>query len=328
MFNGICVYAENDKGFLDPVVAELASAAAKIKEKTGEPVQAILIAEKCGSLVKQLEALAFDEIYVVETNSPCLFRDDSVSRVIFQVLERVRPSAVLIPASAAARSLFSRAAVLAGTGLTADCTSLEAIRGPGEPVWHIRQDKPSFGDNIMVSIITRPSCYPQMMTIRQGVYPACGESSVKPEIHYLNDVEIPESKIEILETTPCAGDEDNISSAKIVCVGGRGVLGEGKLELLREFAAKIGGAVAGTRPLADEKIIPFENQIGQTGKTIRPQICISFGVSGAIQHVEGIKDTKLFIAVNSDENAAIFNSADYGAVADAKEIMTCALQIL
>lgn len=328
MFNGICVYAENNKGLLDPVVAELVSAAAQIKEKTGEPVQAMLIAEDCGDLVKQLEALALDEIYVVETGAPCLFRDDSVSRVISQALERVKPSAVLIPASVTARSLFSRVAVLTGTGLTADCTSLEAVRDSGGTGCHIRQDKPSFGDNVMVSIITKASCFPQMMTIRQGVYPVCVESPVKPEVRYLNDVEIPKSKIEILDITPCAGDEDNISSAKIVCVGGRGVLEDGKLELLREFASKIGGVVAGTRPLADEKIIPFENQIGQTGKTIRPQICVSFGVSGAIQHVEGIKDTKLFIAVNNDENAAIFNSADYGAVADAKDIMTCALRIL
>jgi electron transfer flavoprotein alpha subunit len=111
-------------------------------------------------------------------------------------------------------------------------------------------------------------------------------------------------------------------SADVVVVAGRGAVKSESLDALRTFARKIGGALGGTRPLADEGFIPFENQIGQTGRTIRPEICLSFGASGAIQHVEGIKDAKLFIAVNNDRNAPIFNAADYGAVADMKEILS------
>lgn len=328
MFNGICVYAENFDGQLDPVVAELATAAAQIKEKTGEPVQAILISEKRGSLIEQLEQLSFDEIYIVETHTSCLFKDDAISHVISQALNHIKPSTVLIPASVTARSLFSRVAILTDTGLTADCTSLEAVRDQEGRAWHIRQDKPSFGDNVMVSIITKEDHYPQMMTIRQGVYAACTGNSAKPKINYLNDIAIPESKIEMLGMTPHSGDADSLSAAQIVCVGGRGALEGDNLKLLREFAAKIGAAVGGTRPLAEEGIIPFENQIGQTGKTIRPRICLSFGVSGAIQHTEGIKEAKLFIAVNTDANSAIFNVADYGAVAGMEEILTKALEKL
>lgn len=330
MFTGICIYAEHNNNILDPVVAELVTAAQGIKAVTSEPIQAILVSENCDCLVGQLAALGVDEIYAVRTDTPCIFKDDSTSLVIKQMIERVRPSAVLIPASSAARSIFSRTAVLMGTGLTADCTELVAIPDLGNAGrYSIEQNKPSFGDNIMVSIVTKKDCYPQMMTIRQGIYQPYETNSLSdPEVHYLDDVVIPESKIEILEITPHEVGSDNISSAQIVCAGGRGTLSEDRLVLLQEFASKIGGVVAGTRPLADEGVIPFENQIGQTGKTIRPAICISFGISGAIQHTEGIKDTKLFIAINTDEHAAIFSVADYGAVADMKDILTCALEML
>lgn len=328
MFTGICLYAENHNDVLDPVVAELVTAALGIKEMTGEPVQALLISEKCANLTGQLERLGVDEVYAVETKKTCRFMDDAISQVVAEALARISPSAVLIPANPEARSLFSRTAILMGTGLTADCTELRVVSG-GDGTEHcIKQNKPSFGDNIMVSIITKKSAYPQMMTIRQGVYPpheASGAAKVRIE---RLDIEIPESKIEVLEITPYESRGDSISSAQVVCVGGRGSITEDNLSLLKEFSDKIGGVLAGTRPLADEGIIPFENQIGQTGKTIRPQICVSFGVSGAIQHTEGIKDTKLFIAVNTDESAAIFNIADYGAAADMKDILASALELL
>lgn len=328
MFTGICVYAENNGKTLDPVVAELITAARGVAEITGEPVQALLVAESCSGPAGQLELLGVDEIYAVETPESPLFKDDAVSRVIAEALGRVKPSSVLIPASPEARSLFSRAAVLMGAGLTADCTELEAVRAENGTDHYIKQNKPSFGDNVMVSIITKKSSYPQMMTIRPGVYaPSAAGAAGGCRVEYL-DVAMPESKIEVLEITPHEHGGDSISSAQIVCVGGRGALADGNLALLKEFTDKIGGALAGTRPLADEGIVPFENQIGQTGKTIRPQICVSFGVSGAIQHTEGIKDTKLFIAVNTDENAAIFNIADYGAAADMKDILTAAMELL
>lgn len=328
MFTGICVYAENNGKTLDPAVAELITAARGIGEITGEPVQALLVSDSCAGLAGQLEQLGVDEIYAVKTPESPLFKDDAISHVIAEALERVKPSSVLIPASPAARSLFSRAAVLMGAGLTADCTELKAVRAENGTDYYIKQNKPSFGDNVMVSIVTKESRYPQMMTIRQGVYAPCVTCGAGGgRIEYL-DIAAPESQIEVLEITPYENSGDSISSAQIVCVGGRGALAGDNLSLLKEFASKIGGALAGTRPLADDGIIPFENQIGQTGKTIRPQICLSFGVSGAIQHVEGIKDTKLFIAVNTDENAAIFNIADYGAAADMKDILTAAMELL
>lgn len=325
MRSGICIYAENYGGTLAPAVAELLTAAHMIKEKTGEKISALLIAENCAELVRELEELDFDEIYMVETKTPCLFRDDATSRVAAQMLERVRPSCVLIPASSEARSLFSRVAVIVGAGLTADCTELRvAERADGSSF--IVQNKPSFGESVMVSIVTKETGYPQMMTIRPGVYqPRENQPLTAPQVTRFDDVEMPESKIRLVGKREADNCGENISAAEIVVVAGKGALTGENLELVRAFARKVGGVVAGTRPLADEGIVSFENQIGQTGCTVRPKVCVSFGVSGAIQHTEGIKDAKLFIAVNSDKDAAIFGVADYGAVADMAEVLNCAL---
>ncbi len=325
MASGICIFAENFNLSIDSSVAELVFAAHSIKEKTGEPIQVMLVANNCQSLIKQLEALAVDEIYAVETTENCLFKDDAMSQVVSEMLGQIKPSSVLVPATVVGRSLFSRVAARMGCGLTADCTDL-AVMPREDGSFYIKQNKPSFGENIMVSIITREDCYPQMMTIRPGVYSPHVKSTGKmPKVQMLA-VAIPDSGIKIIESLPSKNNLDSLVSAEVVVVGGRGALEKENLELLQKFADKIGAAVAGTRPMVDTEVIPFENQIGQTGCTIRPKICVSLGVSGAIQHTEGIKDTKLFIAINTDKDAPIFNLADYGIVADMKEILKCAVK--
>ena len=137
----------------------------------------------------------------------------------------------------------------------------------------------------------------------------------------MDDIAVPDSQIEVVEVLPTEDTTDSILSSEIVVVGGRGVLEDDNFALVKEFADKIGAAIGGTRPMVDTETIPFEHQIGQTGCTIRPKICISLGVSGAIQHTEGIKDTKLFVAVNTDPNAAIFKVADYGMTADLRAVL-------
>ena len=161
-----------------------------------------------------------------------------------------------------------------------------------------------------------------MMTVRPGVYAACeAEESGNANVTFFDDKKKKKSGVEILEELPAENTTDSILGAEVVVVGGRGVLEDDNFELLEKFAEKVGGAIGGTRPMVDSEMIPFNHQIGQTGLTIRPKICISFGVSGAIQHTEGIKDTNLYVAVNTDENAAIFGVADYGIQADLKEIL-------
>jgi electron transfer flavoprotein alpha subunit len=319
---GICVFADTSGDGIEPVFSELLSAAHRIAETTKEPIEALLVAESIAGPIEELKGMDVDRIYAAETSGISELGDDARSAVTAEMLRRILPSCVLIPANDAGRSLFPRVAVKLHTGLTADCTELAAERR--EEGYVIRQNKPSFGDNVLVSILHRH--LPQLMTLREGVYkPHCGPQKRKPEVVVFEDIPVPNSAVSLLEALPREKTGD-ILAAEVVVVAGRGALQDDGLDAVRALAKKLGAALGCTRPLADESLIPFDHQIGQTGRTIRPEICLSFGVSGAIQHVEGIKDTKLFIAVNNNPNAPIFNTADYGVVADMKKIALALVQ--
>jgi len=321
MASGICIFAEHYNNSLDPSVAELAAAAHEIRETTGEKIQALVVAKESGNLIEQLEKLSFDEIYVFHTQNDCIFQDDMQSQIIAGMLKKIDPSSVLIPATVIGRSIFPRVAAKLGCGLTADCTELKVDKRE-DGTYYIKQNKPSYGENVFVTIVTREGLHPQMMTVRPGVYKAFemqGKTSTK--VIECSDIKAPASRVQVTACEAASSEMDSILSAETVVVGGRGVEDEESLALLKAFAKKIGAAIGGTRPLADVGVIAFEHQIGQTGYTIRPNICISLGVSGAIQHTEGIKDTKLYIAVNQDADAPIFHYADYGYVGDANQVM-------
>lgn len=328
MAGGICIYVEHTDGVLEPVTSELVSAAQALNAKTGWPIQALLLAEQLEPLLLQLSSMPFHSVFALDTKGLSPFAHDGLSEAIAAALRDIRPNAVLIPASFHARSLFPRVALKLDTGLTADCTAL-FVEQQEDGTPYIRQDKPSFGDQIMVSILHKQNAVPAMMTIRPGVYPPCKvQSAISQVIHRLTQGVLPASQITFLESLPASSDADNLSGAQAVLVVGRGMLEGERLALAKRFAAKIDAALAGTRPLADEGYLPFSRQIGQTGCTIRPQIYISCGVSGAIQHTEGIQDAKLSIAINSDPNAAIFSTVQYGIVADAGDVLSHALKLL
>ncbi len=280
-----------------------------------------MLAEDPDGIAAELDRLGVEEIYAVKAGRDCSQQDDAVSEAISEMLKKIGPSSVLIPATPEGRSIFSRVAMKLGCGLTADCT--EVLVGTKEDgSYYIKQNKPSFGENVFVTIITRDGYYPQMMTVRPGVYvPQEEAAGGQAKIEYFEDIKVGDSKIEVIEEAEAENETGSILGAEVVVVGGRGVLEDDNFALLEKFAEKVGGAIGGTRPMVDSEMIPFNHQIGQTGLTIRPKICISFGVSGAIQHTEGIKDTKLFVAVNTDEDAAIFGVADYGITADLKDIL-------
>lgn len=321
MANGICVFAENYNGKLEPVVAELIRAAQSIKQTTGEKIQAAVLAENCDNLVAELEQLGVEEIYALDAGKDCLFQDDAASKAMSEMLTRIAPSSVLVPATPIGRSIFSRVAARLGCGMTADCTDL-AVDKREDGSFYIKQNKPSFGENVFVTIVTKQDIYPQMMTVRPGVYTPCEvQTAAKAQVTRFDDITLPASGIEIIASEPAISNTDSILAADVVVVGGRGAESEENFNLLKAFADKLGAAIGGTRPLVDTGFIPFEHQIGQTGYTIRPKICISLGVSGAIQHTEGIKDTKLLVAINQNESEPIFNIADYGMTCDMKDVL-------
>ena len=329
MASGICVFAEHWNQELSPAFFELITAAWELKEKTQEPIQVLLAAAQPETLMTQMKGLPIDAIYAVKLPREICFQEERLARVYSEMLKEISPSVLLVPASDQGRSIFPREAYRLGAGMTADCTELE-IRKREDGSHGLRQIKPSFEANVKVCIECKTGIYPQIATLREGVCEAWqldGKERDIPVIWMDGSLE-EEVLVELLEVLPPAAEAGSLQAADVVVVGGRGALEKDNFQLLRKLAGQLGAAVGGTRPVMDMGEVPFENQIGQTGCTIRPKICLSFGVSGAVQHTEGIKNTALYIAVNTAEDAPIFQVADYAVNADMRPILEELLTLL
>ena len=325
MASGICVFAEHWNQELSPAFFELITAAWELKEKTQEPIQVLLAAAQPETLMTQMKGLPIDAIYAVKLPREICFQEERLARVYSEMLKEISPSVLLVPASDQGRSIFPRVAYRLGAGMTADCTELE-IRKREDGSHGLRQIKPSFEANVKVCIECKTGIYPQIATLREGVCEAWqldGKERDIPVIWMDGSLE-EEVLVELLEVLPPAAEAGSLQAADVVVVGGRGALEKDNFQLLRKLAGQLGG----TRPVMDMGEVPFENQIGQTGCTIRPNICLSFGVSGAVQHTEGIKNTALYIAVNTAEDAPIFQVADYAVNADMRPILEELLTLL
>ena len=329
MASGICVFAEHWNQELSPAFFELITAAWELKEKTQEPIQVLLAAAQPETLMTQMKGLPIDAIYAVKLPREICFQEERLARVYSEMLKEISPSVLLVPASDQGRSIFPRVAYRLGAGMTADCTELE-IRKREDGSHGLRQIKPSFEANVKVCIECKTGIYPQIATLREGVCEAWqldGKERDIPVIWMDGSLE-EEVLVELLEVLPPAAEAGSLQAADVVVVGGRGALEKDNFQLLRKLAGQLGAAVGGTRPVMDMGEVHFENQIGQTGCTIRPKICLSFGVSGAVQHTEGIKTTALYIAVNTAEDAPIFQVADYAVNADMRPILEELLTLL
>lgn len=306
---GICVYAEQFGNQIEESGLELITAARQLSAQSGEPITALVLGEDPEALARQL-AFPDVEVAAVPTGISAL-QDDALCVCVAAALEQLAPSIVLIPANRTCRALFSRVAARMNLGLTADCSELFFDEG-GE----FLQRKSAFGENAMC--VTAEIGAPKLVTVQVGVHPP---ASAEEGAGTLRILEVPEpvSGVEVCEVVEST--EESITGAERILSLGRGVLEGDNLSEAGRLAEKLGAMIGGTRPLVDDGTIPFERQIGQTGCTVHPKICLYFGVSGAIQHTEGVRDTKLTIAVNKDPEAGIFGYVDYGVAADMSEIL-------
>lgn len=303
--NGIYIYAEQFNNVVEPSAAELVTLAGAYAKKSGQKITMLAFGEDVSAIAAQL---AFEDVAVVVVRTGVsAFQDDALSVVAADAIGRLAPDSVIIPASRTARALFSRVAVRLDLGLTADCSELDMDEN-GEFI----QRKSAFGTNAMCVCVEKGG--PKLVTaLVGGIHEPAPLSGTAPAVTELQGVEAA-SRVEVLDIEE--GSADSILGAEVIVSVGRGALEGDNLALAEAFAQKIGAMVGGTRPLVDAGSIPFDRQIGQTGCTVHPKICLYFGVSGAIQHTEGVRDAKLTIAVNQDPEAAIFGYADYGVVAD------------
>lgn len=309
------LFAEIIEGKLTPSIASLVEFGKKVTDVSKEELVIFAAGQGVKDNEEALKAKGVDKLVLMDIPSVCYVQTDALSEAIAQIVDEIDFSTILVPATKTARALFARVAMKNNIGMTADCSDLDPDNSTGEVVVH--QLKPSFGAQIMVScdVIGKP----EIVTMKVDEE-AVLELDGSPAVQYL-EYNGPESAIKV------AGVEDidntgSIHSAEVVVCAGRGAMEEDNFELVKQFAEKIGAAVAGSRPMADNGWIPFANQVGQSGTVIRPKVAIIFGVSGAIQFTEGIKGDPLVIAVNKDQWAPIFGFANYGVVADMREVLT------
>lgn len=316
-YQGVWVYAEQRDGVLAKVTLELLGVAQELAEIRKQNVCAVLLGEHVGDLAEELIRHGANHVYLADDKSLCQYRTLAHVKILETLIREKKPEILLIGATHIGRDLAPRLSRRVGVGLTADCTALSI--DPEEKI--LLQTRPAFGGNVMATIANRYS-RPQMATVRPGVMEARLKEKNDGVITRL-DVQLAESEIKtkVLEVFQEKRKHTSITDAKVIVAGGRGVNGEAGFDMLRSLAEVLEGEIAGTRIVAEQGLIPADCQIGQTGKTVRPELYIACGISGAIQHRAGIMNSRYIIAINKDPEAAIFKIADWGIVGDLHDVV-------
>ena len=324
-YKDVWVFAEQRDGVIMPVVIELLGEGKKLANEVGCNLCAVLCGHHVEGLADQLFEYGADKVYVADHEELATYRTDAYTKVINDAIEEYKPEIVLLGATHIGRDLGPCLAVKANTGLNADCTKLEI--DPEDK--KIKQTRPAFGGNLMATIVC-PNHRPQMSTVRPGVMEkAAFEEGRKGELIKLN-VEFKEGDIrtKVLEIVKTMKDTVSLTDAEIIVSGGMGLGKPEGFELLKQLADKLGGIVAASRAAVDAGWIDHAYQVGQTGTTVKPKIYIACGISGAIQHVAGMQNSEQIIAINTNENAPIFEIADYGIVGDLYKVIPAIMEAL
>ncbi len=314
---GIWVFAEQRDGQLNRVSLELLGKANQLGNELDQEVSAVLIGHHVSDLADTLIRYGADRVYLAEDRLLKDYRTLAYTKVVEELIRKYRPNIFLMGASHVGRDLAPRVSRRVGAGLTADCIDLSIDSKEGI----LLQTRPAFGGYIMATITSRYS-RPQMATVRPGVMEAIPLPDHKGRI-IKQPISLSEKEIglKVLNIVEEEKKQVNLSAAKVIVAGGRGVGDENGFRVLRELAEIMGGEVAGTRVAVESGWIPAENQVGQTGKSVRPEIYIACGISGAIQHRAGMMHSRYIVAVNKDPAATIFQVADWGIVGDMHDVV-------
>lgn len=317
-WSGVWVYCEYRKGLLAPVSLELLGIGRSLADARQVPLSAVLLGSNTGETADLLIGHGADVVYCADHSSFAEFKEDIFAAVTTALIREHKPEIVLAGATAIGRSFIPGVATELNAGLTADCTRLEIREGDGA----LLQTRPAFGGNIMATIVCEAS-RPQMATVRPKVMKALAHDGGRQgKIVHVQplDTQI-KSRIKVLEAVTAEAAQVNIQEADILVSGGRGLDSAKGFELIRQLAEVMGAKVSASRAVVDAGWIPYPHQVGQTGKTVAPKLYIACGISGAVQHVAGMQSAETIVAINRDENATIFNVADYGIVGDLFEII-------
>ncbi|MFZ3386364.1 MAG: electron transfer flavoprotein subunit alpha [Candidatus Hydromicrobium sp.] len=320
-YSGVCVYLEANGGRIADVGFELVSEGKKLADQLGVKLSAVAIGSSIEKSALEAFQYGLDRLYLIDSPVFSDNLDDIFAKALVQVISRYKPEIFLAGATWFGRTLIPKVAAILKTGLTADCTGL-AI---DEEKKILLQTRPTFGGNILATIITR-NARPQMATVRPHVMEkkkiAKGERDYKDRIEYIKiDEKKFKSKYKLLGTEKELNENININDYDVIVSGGRGLGGSDKFSMLKELAGLLRGVVGASRAAVDSGWISYPHQVGQTGKTVNPKIYIACGISGAIQHLAGMQTSDIIIAINKDPNAPIFKVANYGIVGDIFEVV-------
>lgn len=315
-WRGVTVYADHDDGVIHNVTLELLGKAKELAAVINHPVYAVIMGSGLDAAAKTLVDFGADKVFVYDDVRLKNFDVEIYANVFEDFINNNKPSSILVGATNLGRSLAPRVAARFRTGLTADCTVLEMKENTD-----LVQIRPAFGGNIMARIIN-PNCRPQFCTVRYKVFSA-PEKEVDPKGVIVSCDVKSEFAVSntVVEEIIVKSKETDISDADVIVAVGRGFKSEADLELAKELAELLNANIACTRPLAENNWLDSKKQIGLSGRTVKPKLIITLGVSGSVQFAAGMKGSDLIVAVNNDPHASIFDVAHYCLVGDLYEIV-------
>ena len=328
-YKGVFVFAQQVDNVISNIAFELIGKGKELAKDLGVEVTAVLVGSDVKGLADQLAEYGADKVIVVDDPELKEYRTEPYTHAIASVIEEFKPEIFLIGATAIGRDLGPRVCARIHTGLTADCTKLDIGDFPMNPVPgretkhnQLLMTRPAFGGNTIATIAC-PDFRPQMATVRPGVMQkAPKEAGKKAVVTEFNPGFTKNNKyVDILEVVKAVSNTVDIMDAKILVSGGRGVGSPENFKILDDLAEAIGGTVSCSRAVVDAGWKPKDLQVGQTGKTVRPNVYFAIGISGAIQHLAGMEESDIIVAINKDESAPIFDVADYGVVGDLNKIV-------
>ncbi|MBU5228360.1 electron transfer flavoprotein subunit alpha/FixB family protein [Clostridium senegalense] len=317
-YKGVWVFAEQRDGELQKVSLELLGKGREIADKLGVELTALLIGHNVEDMAKELTAYGADKVLLADKEELAHYTTDGYAKVITDLANSHKPEVIFIGATFIGRDLGPRVAARLSTGLTADCTALDI--DPENK--NLLMTRPAFGGNLMATIMCGDN-RPQMSTVRPGVFEKL-EKDTNKEVKIekaVFELEKSDIRTQVLEVKKILKEVADIIEADILVSGGRGIGCKENFDILKELADEIGGTLSGSRAAVDNGWIDKALQVGQTGKTVRPQIYIACGISGAIQHLAGMQDSNYIIAINKDADAPIMQVADVGLVGDYQKIV-------
>ena len=329
-YKGVYIYAQQVDNKLSDIAFELVGKAKELAADLNTEVTAVLLGSNVKALATELGEYGADKVIVVDNPALETYRTEPYAQALVSVINEYKPEIMLVGATAIGRDLGPTVSARVKTGLTADCTKLEigdfpinAMPGQEQKHNQLLMTRPAFGGNTIATIAC-PDNRPQMATVRPGVMQKLPKEAGRAAevIEFNPALEENNRYVEIMDIVKAVGNVENIMDAKVLVSGGRGVGSAENFEMLRDLASCFkGGMVSCSRAAVENGWLAQDYQVGQTGKTVRPQIYFAIGISGAIQHVAGMEESDIIIAINKDADAPIFDVADYGIVGDLNKIV-------